>query len=131
MKSDSQSLTHRRIPMRSHPSSLIQARRNFLATGASGIGTLALASLLRDDGLGSASRNLPGYVVLTAGRGTSGGATSFQSGFLPTSYSGVLFRNKGEPVLNLSNPGGLTDAMQAKTIDALRDLNAHRHAEIN
>src|SRR4051812_17656950 len=70
-------------------------------------------------GLGSASRNLPGYVVLTAGRGTSGGATSFQSGFLPTSYSGVLFRNKGEPVLNLSNPGGLTDAMQAKTIDAL------------
>jgi hypothetical protein len=82
-------------------------------------------------GLGSASKNLPGYVVLTAGRGTSGGATSFQSGFLPTSYAGVLFRNQGEPVLNLANPGGLSDAMQAKTIEAIRDLNVQRHAEIS
>ena len=34
-------------------------------------------------GLGSESQNLPGYVVLTAGRGTSGGASLWQSGFLP------------------------------------------------
>src|ERR1044072_3904334 len=36
-----------------HPShaALLQSRRNFLATSASGIGTLALASLLRDNGL--------------------------------------------------------------------------------
>jgi hypothetical protein len=78
-------------------------------------------------GLGSASKNLPGYVVLTAGRGTSGGATSFGSGFLPTTYAGVLFRNQGEPVLNLNNPAGLTADMQKHTIDALRDLNAERH----
>lgn len=48
-------------------------------------------------GLGSESRNLPGYVVLSAGRGTSGGASLWQSGFLPSSYAGVLFRNQGEP----------------------------------
>src|SRR4051812_31954493 len=30
---------------------LLQSRRNFLATSASGIGTLALASLLRNEGL--------------------------------------------------------------------------------
>ncbi len=65
-------------------------------------------------GLGSAANNLPGYVVLTAGRGTSAGATAWSSGFLPTTYQGVLFRNKGEPVLNLANPGGLTDDMQAQ-----------------
>jgi hypothetical protein len=81
-------------------------------------------------GLGSESKNLPGYVVLTAGRGTSGGATSWTSGFLPTTYAGVLFRNQGDPVLNLGNPDGLSAAMQSKTIEALRDLNGYRHAEI-
>ena len=81
-------------------------------------------------GLGSESKNLPGYVVLTAGRGTSGGASNWSSGFLPTTYQGVLFRGKGEPVLNLSNPDGLSDEMQAKTIDALRDLNSERHQAI-
>jgi Protein of unknown function (DUF1501) len=81
-------------------------------------------------GLGSESKNLPGYVVLTAGRGTSGGATSWTSGFLPTTYAGVLFRNQGDPVLNLGNPDGLSAAMQTKTIEALRDLNGYRHAEI-
>ncbi len=81
-------------------------------------------------GLGSESKNLPGYVVLNAGRGSSGGQTSTLSGFLPTTYSGVLFRNQGDPVLNLSNPDGLTPGMQGMTIDAIRDLNAYRHAEI-
>jgi uncharacterized protein DUF1501 len=82
-------------------------------------------------GLGSETRSLPGYVVLTAGRGTSGGATSWLSGFLPSTYSGVLFRNQGEPVLNLNNPEGLTEAMQRRTIEALQDLNGYRHQEIN
>src|ERR1043165_5758049 len=43
-------------------------------------------------GLGSESRDLPGYVVLTAGRGTSGGASLWSSGFLPSTYQGGLFR---------------------------------------
>ena len=106
-----------------HPGQLM------MNTGVPTFGRPSMGSWL-NYGLGSESRNLPGYVVLTAGRGTSGGATSFQSGFLPTSYSGVLFRNQGEPVLNLANPGGLSEAMQAKTIEAIRDLNEHRHAEI-
>jgi hypothetical protein len=77
-------------------------------------------------GLGSAAHNLPGYVVLSAGRGTSGGASNWSSGFLPTTYQGVLFRNKGEPVLNLANPGGLTKGMQRRTIAALGELNRKR-----
>lgn len=81
-------------------------------------------------GLGSESKNLPGYVVLTAGRGTSGGTSNWSNGFLPSTYAGVLFRNQGEPILNLSNPDGLTQAMQQKTIEALSDLNRYRHAEI-
>ncbi|HXG12911.1 MAG TPA: DUF1501 domain-containing protein [Gemmataceae bacterium] len=81
-------------------------------------------------GLGSESQNLPGYVVLTAGRGTSGGATSWTSGFLPTTYQGVLFRNQGEPILNLNNPAGLSDEMQRRTIETLRQLNQQRSQQI-
>jgi len=81
-------------------------------------------------GLGSESKNLPGYVVLTAGRGASGGSTTWGSGFLPTTYAGVLFRNQGEPVLNLNNPPGLSDEMQRFSIEALRDLNKERHQAI-
>jgi len=75
-------------------------------------------------GLGSENDNLPGYVVLTAGRGSSGGATLYQSGFLPSSYAGVRFRNGEEPVLNLGNPAGISPGVQRRGLDALRELNA-------
>jgi hypothetical protein len=77
-------------------------------------------------GLGSESRNLPGYVVLNSGRGSSGGATLWQSGFLPSVYAGVLFRNQGEPVLNLSNPNGIPPELQRKGLDVLRNVNDGR-----
>lgn len=82
-------------------------------------------------GLGSESQDLPGYVVLTSGRGSSGGTTLWQSGFLPSTYAGVLFRNEGEPVLNLSNPDGVPPELQRQGLDALRDLNAKRYAEVH
>lgn len=81
-------------------------------------------------GLGSESKNLPGYVVLNSGRGSSGGATLWQSGFLPSVYAGVLFRNQGEPVLNLSNPNGLPPELQRKGLDVLRNVNAGRLEQI-
>ena len=81
-------------------------------------------------GLGTASRNLPGYVVLSSGVGSSGGATLWQSGFLPTSYAGVPFRNQGEPVLNLKNPSGLPPTLQKKGIDLLSRINSSRYSEI-
>jgi hypothetical protein len=77
-------------------------------------------------GLGSESRNLPGYVVLNAGRGSSGGASLWQSGFLPSVYAGVLFRNQGEAVLNLKTPGGIPDALQRKGLDVLGRVNQAR-----
>ncbi len=80
-------------------------------------------------GLGSESRNLPGYVVLSAGRGTSGGTSLWQSGFLPSVYAGVLFRNQGSPVLNLENPAGLPPELQRAGLDALAGLNEARFAQ--
>jgi hypothetical protein len=76
-------------------------------------------------GLGSESENLPGFVVLTSGKGTSGGASNFASGFLPSHYQGTLFRSEGDPILYLSNPPGVNQEIQRSTIDAVRDLNQH------
>lgn len=79
-------------------------------------------------GLGSESRNLPGYVVLTSGRGTSGGTSNWSSGFLPSTYAGVVFRNKGASVLNLASPEGVSRRLQRRTLDAIADLNRERFA---
>jgi hypothetical protein len=106
-----------------HPGQLM------MNTGVPTFGRPSMGSWLTY-GLGSVAQNLPGYVVLTAGRGTSAGATAWTSGFLPTTYQGVLFRNKGEPVLNLANPAGLNDEMQRKTIEALGDLNREHHRRL-
>lgn len=81
-------------------------------------------------GLGSESQNLPGYVVLTSGRGSSGGTTLWQSGFMPSTYAGVPFRNQVEPVLNLANPPGLQQELQRQSLDVLRAVNEQRYAEV-
>jgi uncharacterized protein (DUF1501 family) len=102
-----------------HPGQLL------MCTGRATFGLPSMGSWL-NYGLGSPSKSLPGYVVLTAGRGPSGGSTTWNSGFLPSTYAGVLFRGKGEPVLNLNNPAGLDDDMQRATVAALGDLNRLR-----
>ncbi|MBN8247600.1 MAG: DUF1501 domain-containing protein [Verrucomicrobia bacterium] len=81
-------------------------------------------------GLGSPSQNLPGYVVLTAGRAPSGGSTMFGSGFLPSNYAGVLFRAQGEPVQDLSLPDGISAEARHLGLDALRDLNQLRQKRV-
>ena len=79
-------------------------------------------------GLGSESQNLPGFVVLTSGVGTSGGASNFSSGFLPSHYQGTVFRNSGDPILYLSNPQGIGRESQKAALDAIRDLNEEHFA---
>jgi hypothetical protein len=74
-------------------------------------------------GLGNEGEDLPGYVVLTSAKGTSGGASNYGCGFLPTSYGGVPFRSAGDPVLYLSNPKGVDDKAQRSSLDALTELN--------
>jgi hypothetical protein len=107
-----------------HPGQLM------MQCGVSRFGMPTMGSWL-NYGLGSESRDLPGYVVLTAGRGSSGGATLYQSGFLPSSYGGVLFRNQGEPVLNLANPAGLPPELQRAGLDVLSRANSRRYQEVH
>lgn len=102
-----------------HPGQLM------MNTGSMQFGRPSIGSWL-NYGLGSLSNNLPGYVVLTSGRGTSGGASNWTSGFLPSSYQGVLFRNQGEPVLHLNRPPGMAAELERSGLDAIRQLNELR-----
>jgi uncharacterized protein (DUF1501 family) len=79
-------------------------------------------------GLGSESKNLPGFVVLTSGVGTSAGSDNFTSGFLPSSHAGTVFRSQGDPILYLSNPKGITNDVQRARLDLIRDMN-QQHQE--
>lgn len=80
-------------------------------------------------GLGSESKNLPGFVVLSSGVGTSGGASNFSCGFLPSHYQGTLLRNSGDPILYLSNPPGVSPETQRETLDLIGDLNREHLSE--
>ncbi|MEQ8786416.1 MAG: DUF1501 domain-containing protein [Pirellulaceae bacterium] len=78
-------------------------------------------------GLGSEASDLPGFVVLQSGpRGPRAGSTLWSSGFLPTTYQGVPFRNGPEPILNLSSPDGMTRQRERKFVDMVSQLNRLR-----
>jgi hypothetical protein len=78
-------------------------------------------------GIGSESKNLPGFVVLQSGpRGPRGGAPNWGSGFLPTTYQGVPFRTAGAPILDLENPNGISSERQREFIGAVNDFNRLR-----
>jgi uncharacterized protein (DUF1501 family) len=73
---------------------------------------------------------LPAYVVFSSGaKGTSGGASNWGSGFLPSLYQGVLFRSSGDPVLYLSNPKGVDNEMQRDSLDSIKKLN-QQHLDV-
>ena len=79
-------------------------------------------------GLGNAADNMPGFVVLlsNSGHGVDGGASLWSSGFLPSIYRGTTFRSKGDPILHLANPGGMSAKTQFSRIAAIQDLNRLR-----
>ncbi|HEY2343411.1 MAG TPA: DUF1501 domain-containing protein, partial [Chthoniobacteraceae bacterium] len=80
-------------------------------------------------GLGSEAADLPGYVVLSSAKATSGGASNWGCGFLPTMYAGVPFRATGDPIVYLSNPRGFDAETQRASLDTLEKLNREQFAE--
>ena len=81
-------------------------------------------------GLGSATQNLPAFVVMSTGGGLSGGTSLWSSGFLPTTYTGVQFRNGREPILNVSTPKRFNAEIQQDTFDLVNKLNDRRLAQV-
>ena len=80
-------------------------------------------------GLGSESRDLPGFVAFVSGGSLpSAGKSGWGSGFLPSVYQGVQCRTGGDPVLYLSDPEGMDRPLRRLSLDALKDLNEHQGA---
>jgi hypothetical protein len=104
--------------------------KQFMNCGFAGAGRASLGSWVTY-GLGSPSKNLPGFVVLQSGpRGPRAGSTLWSSGFLPTSYQGVPLRNTGDPILHLRSPKGYDEARQREFFDLVKSLNEQRLAEV-
>lgn len=74
-------------------------------------------------GLGSETQNLPAFVVMSTGAGISGGSANWSSGFLPSTYAGVRFRNQGDPILNVSSPAGVDSKLQRESLDLIEEMN--------
>jgi Protein of unknown function (DUF1501) len=106
----------------------------FFQTGNQLAGRPSIGSWLAY-GLGSENDDLPAYVVLTSkGSGRPDDQPLYDrlwgSGFLPTKFQGVKFRNAGDPVLYLSNPPGVDRDLRRDTLDDLNALNQQKLAAV-
>ena len=75
-------------------------------------------------GLGSENQNLPGFIVLNGGLTPPGGLDNFNSGFLPASYQGSIFRAGAEPVANI-RPKEATSELQRNKLALMNKLDGN------
>jgi hypothetical protein len=99
----------------------------FMNTGYSQPGRPSMGSWITY-GLGSETKDLPSFVVMSTGGGISGGAACWSSGFLPSVHTGTRFRNTGDPILNVSTPEGISAPTQRDTIELINAMNHRRLA---
>src|SRR5262245_25059417 len=81
-------------------------------------------------GLGSESRSLPGFVVMSDPRGRGlpkGHAANWGAAFLPGVCQGTHLRPKGPPIDNLERAAGMTDSQQRAQLDLVARLNRAYH----
>jgi Protein of unknown function (DUF1501) len=98
----------------------------FMNTGTTISGRPSMGSWLTY-GLGTESEDLPGFVVLTSigafGQSQPISARQWHSGFLPSRFQGIELRSKGDPVLYVKNPKGVSDGRQRDVVRAVQALN--------
>jgi hypothetical protein len=99
----------------------------FFLTGAQIPGRPSMGAWL-SYGLGSETDNLPTFVVMTSSdEGKTCGQLFFDyywgSGFLPSRYQGVRFRNTGDLVPYLANPPGVSQRSRRLLLDDIAELN--------
>jgi hypothetical protein len=98
----------------------------FMNTGAMISGRPSMGSWVTY-GLGSEAESLPGFVVLTSkGKGGQNqpiAARQWSAGLLPSRFQGVYLRGKGDPVLYLTNPAGVSRDTQHDVIEAVNTIN--------
>ena len=100
----------------------------FMNTGTTISGRPSMGAWLTY-GLGAETDNLPGFVVLTSvggGQNQPIASRQWHSGFLPSRFQGVPFHAKGDPVLYVKNPPGVTTDRQRDIVSAIQSLNQYR-----
>lgn len=108
----------------------------FFMTGSQVPGRPSMGAWL-SYGLGCESSDLPAFVVMTSSdKGKTCGQLFYDyywgSGFLPSRFQGVRFRNVGDPVPYLDNPPGTGRDQRRALLDDLRTLNEkhlHEHGD--
>jgi hypothetical protein len=105
-----------------HVGSVCQMNTGDILAGRPCLGSWALY------GLGSATENLPGYVVLLDyPEDPPGGSRNWSTGFMPATYQGTRFRAGSTPILHLDSTEGVPGQQKAK-LDFLQELN-RRHRQ--
>jgi uncharacterized protein (DUF1501 family) len=98
----------------------------FMNTGTTISGRASMGSWLTY-GLGAETENLPGFVVLTStgkyGQSQPIASRQWSAGFLPSRFQGVELRSKGEAVLYVNRPDGVSLDQQRDVVDAVSRLN--------
>lgn len=82
-------------------------------------------------GLGSESRDLPAFVVMSdpLGRGLPKGySLNWGAGFIPSVYQGTWLKPQGDPIDNMIRAKEMNDAEQRAQLDLLQRLN-RQHAD--
>jgi hypothetical protein len=106
----------------------------FMNTGSQIAGRPSMGSWVTY-GLGCEAEDLPGFVVLTSlGKGGQNqpiAARQWSSGFLPSKYQGVQLRAKGDPVLYLTTPAGVSHEQQGADVAAVNALNRRHDALVH
>ncbi len=98
-----------------------------VSTGFSRMGHPCLGSWVTY-GLGSASENLPAFVVMATTGDVKGGPPVYGRGFLPGTYEPTVLRNAGSPVLYLDPPSHRTRSEQRAVLDMAQWLNDEHRA---
>tara|TARA_R110002049_G_scaffold27321_2_gene94262 strand:- start:480802 stop:482253 length:1452 start_codon:yes stop_codon:yes gene_type:complete len=85
-------------------------------------------------GLGTDNKDLPAFVAMSSRGSGKAGQPLYDrlwgSGFLPSRYQGVKFRNQGDPVLDISDPGGVSRDMRRLMLDSLAEINQIKHSAV-
>ncbi len=106
----------------------------FMNTGSQIAGRPSMGSWVTY-GLGSEAENLPGFVVLTSlGRGGQNqpiAARQWAPGMLPSRFQGVHLRGKGDPVMYLGAPAGVTRERQHEVVRTINELNRQHDAVVD
>jgi len=85
-------------------------------------------------GLGSHNDNLPAFVAMSSRGSGKAGQPLYDrlwgSGFLPSKHQGVKFRNQGDPVLDITDPAGISRDQRRTMLDSLKKLNQLKYDRI-